>query len=149
MNGSLFSFLEFVKEEKTITKIAEESGIPYTTLYYYNTGVRNLPSQYEDTLRNYYGREAYRRLKASGASVTQSNRFRWYQPERVRNVINTYQEVRETMIDGALADLWGQYDGSMTFQNFVNKNYDSIQERMTTALQNSRKPYEDIKENYR
>lgn len=89
--------LQWIKEKRTITAIARESEIPYTTLYEFDKGRRSLPTQYENQLRNFYSREVNSRLRDSGLSLIQRTRFRYYPPETVSQVERDMLTVQDRM----------------------------------------------------
>jgi hypothetical protein len=82
-NTPMFNKLSYILEETSINALANETGIPYTSLYYYSKGQRNLPSQYENSLFKAYNRAAYGRMRDKGYDVlTASKRSRW-SPEKL------------------------------------------------------------------
>jgi hypothetical protein len=80
---SVYNRLFFILEEKSITVIASETGIPYTTLYYYSKGTRSLPKQYENNIFNMYSREAYARTRLLGYDVKTASQRRNWNPEKL------------------------------------------------------------------
>lgn len=85
--SSLLNRLQYMTQSGlSLNKIAIETEVPYSTLWYYANGQRNLPEKYENALYNMYTRTAYANLKAAGLNAVQANRFRWYAPESVLKI---------------------------------------------------------------
>lgn len=77
----------------SLNRISNETEIPYSTLWYFANGQRNLPEKYENALYNMYTRTTYANLRESGLNSTQANRFRWYAPDSVIKIETQVQEV--------------------------------------------------------
>lgn len=75
--------LQYVNEKQNQTWIANQTGIPRSTVGFVLRGERNLPTQYHLNARRIYQTEAYRRLTLEGMSPNQATRFKWYAPEAV------------------------------------------------------------------
>lgn len=78
----------------SINRASTESGIPYTTLYNFVKGLRDLPNKYNDTLSKYYRTNVYYNLRSTGANSIQSNRFRYSNPVAVFDVT---QQIYDTL----------------------------------------------------
>lgn len=75
--------LQYVNEKQTQSWIAQQSGIPRSTVGFVLRGERALPSKYNLQARAIYQTQVYSRLKAEGMSANQATRFKWYAPEAV------------------------------------------------------------------
>jgi len=76
--------LSLLLQKKSYTYVSTQSGIPRSTLWYAQAGIRKLPAKYASALRNTYQREAYHRLHDSGFSAINAKNLSWYAPESVR-----------------------------------------------------------------
>jgi len=83
MSGLLNRLQYMTQSGLSLNKISQETEVPYSTLWYYANGQRNLPEKYENSIWNMYSRTAYSKLKEAGLNATQANRFRWYAPSTV------------------------------------------------------------------
>jgi len=75
--------LQYVSEKQTQTWIANQTGIPRSTVGFALRGERALPSKYTLNARRIYQTEAYRRMTKEGMSPNQASRFKWFAPEAV------------------------------------------------------------------
>jgi len=89
---SIFNKLSFILDEKSINAVATETGIPYTTLYYYSKRTRNLPEKYENSLLAMYGREAYSRVRNLGYDVKTASTRRYWSPEKLNLTLGSDSE---------------------------------------------------------
>lgn len=131
--------------EKTQSWLSKASGVPASTLSYVARGLRDLPKQYRDAIRNVYQGEAYQRLKFSGASTTQANRFKWYVPETVLNVQSSYMTKAldwTTGVVGAKLRGLGRSATEKEILSIWQESYDSVKE----GMQESKQPYERVME---
>lgn len=80
---------------ETLTQkgISEITGIPQSTLSYVVNEQRELPTKYENTLYNAYRSTAYGRLKDSGLSTIEANRFKGGNVDRVRAAGRMFEEM--------------------------------------------------------
>ena len=85
--------LSYVNEKQTQQWIADQTGIPRSTVGFVLRGERKLPSQYNLNARRIYQTEVYRRLTGEGMSPNQASRFKWYAPEAVGLKTNIMQEI--------------------------------------------------------
>lgn len=126
-------------------EIAKSTGIPRSTVGFVRRGERFLPSKYSLPLRAGYEREGYRRMRATGFSRAQADRFKWYAPESVGLKISemkltvnkltlgvTGQQIEKLKREGKSFDrddIWGE-----------------TKIKIIEGLQRSKKPVEDIGE---
>lgn len=75
--------LQYVNEKQTQSWIANQTGIPRSTVGFALRGERSLPLKYSLNARRIYQTEAYRRMTFEGFSPNQASRFKWYAPEAV------------------------------------------------------------------
>ena len=73
--------LSYMGLTKTDTWIAQQTGIPRSTVGFVRRGERALPSQYDYDLRLGYQRVAYNKLREEGMNTDQSRKFSSYSPE--------------------------------------------------------------------
>ncbi len=76
--------LGFILQKKTYSYASAQSGIPKSTLWYVQQGIRKLPAKYTNPLRNLYQRESYHRLHDAGFSAINAKQLSWYSPESAR-----------------------------------------------------------------
>ena len=75
--------LAYVAEQRSYAYVARATGIPYRTVLAMRAGTMKISSEFTRSMRNMFQREAYRRLKEVGFSVSESRRWSWYNPEQV------------------------------------------------------------------
>ncbi len=75
--------LQYINQTRSQTWIANQTGIPRSTVGFVLRGERTLPSKYSLNARRIYQTEVYRNLKSAGMSANQATRFKWYAPEAV------------------------------------------------------------------
>jgi len=143
MTNTSIRRLQFVTVERPLTWVSEETGIPTSTLSYVNRGLRNLPKQYVDTIRNLYQRESYSRMRNAGASSEQARRYSWYVPTTVGNVMIDYSLKVEELAGGIVAAKLKGLERDATTDEILDLWSDARQS-IVEGLQNSRKPLEDI-----
>lgn len=80
---NLFIRLTYMLEEKSISAVSQDTAIPYTTLYNFAKGNRNLPEKWENVLYNAYARETYSRLRKLGYDVATASIRRYTSPEQL------------------------------------------------------------------
>jgi len=73
--------LSYMFETKTDTWIAQQTGIPRSTVGFVRRGERALPSQYDYDLRLGYQRVSYSNLREEGMNTDQARKFSSYSPE--------------------------------------------------------------------
>lgn len=134
----LYNKLSYITEERTISSIATETGIPYTTLYYYNKKVRNLPSKYENALSSLYNRETYRRIRKVGYDVKTASSMRYWNPEKIHITLGSDLEIaqRYTFFNVRKIDP----DNVKTLQDALKSDYWRYYfERITSSIQRRQK----------
>lgn len=97
--------LSFIHDVRSDAWIAQETGIPRSTLGFVRRGERTLPPQYRDQLRRVYQREAYGRLRDTGFSTDQARRFSWYVPERITEVRQQLEEQIDYLARGRVVQM--------------------------------------------
>jgi hypothetical protein len=125
--------------------LSEASGVPRSTLSYVARGLRELPAQYRESIRNVYQGEAYGNLRMSGASSTQANRFKWYVPETVLNVQSSYGLKAMEWTVGVIGSKLKGLGRPATEQEVLNL-WDESYEDVIDGMQQSKEPYERVME---
>jgi len=132
----------FLRERYSERAIARESGIPRIALYRLRVEQRPLPRDQDLRLRAFYERDAYRRLRDLGMSVTQARRFQWRIPEIVHLTEARMRDLTSRFTLGAtkartmkLERLGIRYDWREVF--------DEMMEKVKEGLRRSRKKIED------
>ncbi len=148
MSKSSYNQLQFVKQTRSLNEIAKDAGIPYSTLWYYDRGERNLPVVYDNALRSYYGKEVVRRLKDVGVSSIQRERFRYSTPDKVNYVESKFETILAKMTETAMANVYYTQGVTGDFQRWLNQNYQKYEDILRTSLQKSRRPAEFIIDRY-
>ena len=85
--------LQYVNETRSANWIANQTGIPRSTVGYVLRGERVLPTKYNLNARRVYQTEVYGHMKSAGMSANQATRFKWYAPEAVRLKISIMKEI--------------------------------------------------------
>lgn len=134
--------INFFLEQRSMLELELATQAPRFTLEAVSRGAMPLPSQYQNDVRNAYQREAYRRMEQTGISPSQSDRFRWYNPEAVRGVIGEVEELKPQLAAG-LADIWSyraiEEDRPYDYLDL----YADAEEAVTEGLFKSRKSLEE------
>jgi hypothetical protein len=91
-NYQMYNRLTFILDKNSVSSVSKETGIPYTTLYYYNKQERNLPSKYENALVQAYQRSVYAAYRELGYDVRTSQSRRYWNPEKVALTLGTDAE---------------------------------------------------------
>lgn len=73
--------LDYMYEKRTDSWIAQNTGIPRSTIGFVRRGERALPSQYDYQLRLGFQREAYKRHRDAGMNFSEARRYSAYSPE--------------------------------------------------------------------
>jgi hypothetical protein len=129
--------------EKSQAWLSRASGVPASTLSYVARGLRDLPTQYVDSIRNVYQSEAYNRLKFSGLSSSQANRFKWYTPESVLNTQANMTLKVDYLTIGHIGQKLKNLGRSATEKEILDL-WDESREETKSALQKSKQPVENI-----
>jgi len=121
---------------KSLNQVSKETEIPYSTLWYYQNGQRNLPDKYENSIYNMYTRTSYAKLKEAGLNATQANRFRWYAPD---SVIKIETQVTEAVLEYSKYAL-GQKaarEGIIATEDWIAQNIDDYMTKIKKNFSNS------------
>jgi hypothetical protein len=136
--------LEYLHTDHSYSQISAITSIPASTISYVINNQRQLPNQYRSSLRNSYQREVYSDLRTVGLSATQSQRFSWYSPTKVIDVIQDVNSLVDSLIQGRMDQYknylmsTGQYTDDTQVVNILES---SIRE----SLRNSDLPEERYK----
>lgn len=123
--------------------ISRATGIPASTLSYVARGLRDLPIEYRDSVRNTYQSEAYYNLKTVGLSSNQANRFKWYVPESVINVETNFISKVDYLTIGHIGQKLKDLGRSAT-ETEVLDLWNEARDETVDALQHSKQPVENI-----
>ncbi len=134
--------LTFVAGTRSDAWIAQETGIPRSTVGFVRRGERDLPDSYSNIMRNLYQRESYDRMKQIGFSAAQANRFRSYAPATVLDYMAEVSNKIETLATGLAIELRAS-DEASGIQRPWREYLDEARESITKGFQNSLKPKED------
>lgn len=135
--------LGFTLEKNTQSYVSQQTGIPQSTISYVSRGLRELPSIYDRAMRNFYQREAYRRLYAGGVSSYQADRFKWYVPDSVHTQLNNLFEKINFLATGALASTLEGLNYIPTDKEYISL-FELEKELMKQSTRKSSKPLESI-----
>lgn len=127
----------------TYAQISEETGIPVSSVGYINRGERDVPMVYRTSANKTYRSIAYDNLRQSGLSSVQSNRFKWYTPEKVLDVENSMSNTLLKFTLGATAEKISAMGGEISGKEIMSI-FDAELSTMKKALQRSPHPMEDI-----
>jgi hypothetical protein len=127
----------------TYNQISEETGIPASSVGYINRGERDVPMVYRTSANNAYRTIAYDNLRQTGLSSVQSNRFKWYTPEKVLDVENSMSSTLLKFTLGATAEKISAMGGEISGKEIMSI-FDAELSIMKKALQRSPHPMEDI-----
>jgi len=118
--------IEYLFKKFSVPLLSNVTKIPLTTLYRYkSTG--NIPSTaYYNKLFNRYRSVMYTQLRASGANVSQANRYKGASPTKVNQTVRKYQE--------AAVRLATEY----------KVDYDTIVENMSKSQKDSEEIWESV-----
>jgi hypothetical protein len=90
-----------------------------------------------------YHRESYDRLRESGLSSVQADRFKWYAPQSVLTVETDMQDNLMKYSMGVLAGKLKNVSGPVTFEE-VSDMYEEAYNAVKKGFQSSRRSYEDF-----
>jgi len=129
--------LGFLLQSKSYTYVAAQSGIPRTTLWRAQQGIKPLPKKYTASLRNTYQRDAYKRLHDSGFSATNAKNLSWYSPESARL---KEAEMKMLVNKYTLGGLWqAKWKAQREGRSFdADAEYERIKANVIKGLQKSK-----------
>lgn len=128
--------LVYMNRTMSLSQISASSSIPKSTISYVMRGERNLPNKYHNPLRSAYQRTAYHDLRNVGLSVTQSDRFKWYSPSKVVDILDEVINVVSKLVNARLDQYTeylqsiGDYQGE---QSTIELLTQAIQESLRTS----------------
>jgi hypothetical protein len=135
------SQLLFVLEGRSKAWISRATGIPSSTVSYVVAGKRRLPAVYTDEVRRMYRRETYRRLRASGMSANQANRFKWYSAPKVGYYIKQMNYKVRFLALGHMSDWYEPvYKNGRKLEG--EEKLAEIERQVREGLRKSREPWE-------
>ena len=134
--------LSFVADTRSDAWIAQETGIPRSTVGFVRRGERDLPEQYSTAIRALYQREAYDRMKETGFSAMQANRFRSYAPDSVRYYMAEVSNKISELAWGLAIQLKESDEESGIF-NSLESYYQDAADQIKEGFQHSIKQKED------
>lgn len=140
--GFYDSRLNFMLQFNTQNEVSLKTGIPQSTISYVSRGIRDLPVEYQTTLRNAYQREAYAQLKNIVPNTTNANRFKWYAPERVNEVMIGMKNMIEQYSYGAVAAVFKSLGRDPTKEE-IETALPAAQESVVKGLAKSPNSYEE------
>lgn len=126
--------LSFMKQYMTYTEMSELTGIPRSTLNYVVRGVRDLSQQYRPLVEPAYRKTAYHALRDAGFSSYQANRWKWYSPSRVMEVMQDVATHTAYLARGTALKQWVAYQ-----RRGIEVDWDSL---YADALQKQQYAYE-------
>lgn len=97
--SALYDRLKYVLERHTVYSVAQDTGIPYSSLYRMSQGGGDVRPEYRSALRNYYQREAYSRMRDEGFNTRTARAFSWRTPDTVRDATQKLITDRNTMAE--------------------------------------------------
>jgi hypothetical protein len=139
--------LQFVSETRSQTWIAEQSGIPRSTVGFVLRGERPLPSEYAHAARALYQREGYTRMRSEGFSVPQADRFKWYRPEAVKIKIGIMKEIVNTSTTMIVGQRMARDQKQGIFHN-ISYYWKQAKEDVQEGFRRSKKTLEDWEKYY-
>jgi len=99
MNTSSSEYMQFMHDTRTDVWIAEQTGIPRSTLGFVRREERALPAQYTDALRTLYQGEATTFLTNRGYPETEAVRMSSGMPDTVRSLTGALDGYIEKIAD--------------------------------------------------
>lgn len=139
--------LQFVGETRSQTWIAEQTGIPRSTVGFVLRGERTLPSEYALSARSLYQREGYSRMKAEGFSASQADRFKWYTPESVNLKIGIMKEIVTTSTAMVVGQRMAR-DQKQGIFNSLTSYWEKAKEDVQEGFRQSKKTMDDWEKYY-
>lgn len=125
----------------SISQASKETGIPYTSLYNFVRGNRDLPSKYNDTLTKYYNTNVYYNLRQTGLNSIQSNRFRYSNPEKVSLMTEQIYAALDYYATGTAIKMISKLDYLPSNEEF-KMLYDKAYEAQKSGLNKSKQSVE-------
>ena len=95
MSAAATEYMQFMHDTRTDAWIAEQTGIPRSTLGFVRRGEREIPSKYADVLRTFYRGESTLYLTNRGYPTTEAVRLSSSMPTQIRSLsadLDTYIE---------------------------------------------------------
>ena len=86
MSSSSSEYMQFMHDTRTDVWIAEQTGIPRSTLGFVRRGEREMPAQYTDALRTLYQGESTTYLTNRGYPTTEAVRLSSSMPDQIRSL---------------------------------------------------------------
>jgi len=134
--------LDYVLKDRNLNQVSRETGIPYTSLYYFSKGERGLPSIYSSTLTKYYNTEVYRRFRNAGANSYEANYYKYKDPVSNWNIENSLIEKVNYFTEGSVLAASG-YDISGLSKKAYQELYDTQKEKVIKGMRKNRDPLSD------
>ncbi|MDD5360445.1 MAG: helix-turn-helix domain-containing protein [Sulfurovaceae bacterium] len=122
----------------SISQASKDSGIPYTTLYYFVKGGRTLPDKYNTNLKSLYTTNVYYNLRETGLNSIQSNRFRYSNPEKVSNMTEQIYAALDYYATGTAITKASKLDympSKEEWKYFYDKAFESQKKGLNTSKQ--------------
>ena len=126
----------------SINALSKATDIPYSTLYYVSKGERELPSKYNDVLKNYYSHEVYYNLRGTGLNSVQSNRFRNSAVEKVSSLTSQIYQSLDYYTSGTVISKASKLD-YLPSKKEIEEMYDKALEAIQNGLTKSKQSVED------
>lgn len=101
--------LAWLNQRYSYGTIREYTGIPESTISYVIKGERLLPGQYSHNLALYFNREAYRALRAAGATTTVARQYRGHSVASIQ----AYLDSSNNLVNQLVQYRFDQYKASL------------------------------------
>lgn len=135
------SRLNFLYDFYSEREISRQTGIPRSTLYDVKNARYTLPEKYYTTLRNYYQRGAYDLLRSSGLSTKESDRYKWYAPQAVYDVLEIVVDIGQSLALQSTKRKCIKLDADLIEYDF-DKIYQEKLDAIVRNMRKSKKPLE-------
>ena len=137
----------FVVQKQSYAYLAKQSGIPKSTLWYAQKGIRALPKKYTSALRNTYQRESYGRLHVAGWSSTEARQLSWYSPESARlKESEMKMQVNKYTLGAVWQQAWKARKAGVSFDQ--DAAYEELKPKIIAGLQQAPQPWQSMWEVY-
>jgi len=139
-----FDRIDYLLDQRSQSWVAEQTGIPQSTLSYVVNGLRELPVKYSSNVAETYLRETALRLSDDGLPLHQIPRFNSSDPDTVRSIENYVLETANKLAEGyAIRKAVEEDIPDYQVEQFVADTIlDSVQ-YITDSLRKSEKPIEE------
>lgn len=135
--------LSFMHETRTDVWIAEQSGIPRSTLGFVRRGERPMPLRYLSAARKLYQSEMVGRLEAIGIPQKQAFAHSFISPARFRAIDTQMYEIVGKLTTGHLAERAARHAERGEYYD-PGREYSSLFDSVMEGIHESEQPLDEI-----